>query len=241
MNQKTNKHRSKSEMVYEKLLERIQSNELKPGDKLPSESVLMQEYEVSRVTLRESMKRLKAMGLVDIIQGDGTYVREVSPSDFIESVLPMIEYNESNIDEIYDARIYCEGGACSLAAGKCTEEDLEYLEELVENMRDAIALNDYLSYSRYDRRFHTEIIRISGNRILTLVSRLFHDVVDHYVRDINTSEKAVERSMMDHDMIIQAILDGDGEYARIIMEHHLERSRNILLDYLKKKAAEAQN
>ena len=226
------KIRYKYDLIADEILDRIRAGEWKVGDRLPPESKLVEEFNVSRVTLRESLKKLSMMGVLRIVQGDGTYINEVVPSEFMKPLIPILAYSKNNINEVYDARIFVESGACKLAAEKRTAEDIKKLRILIDNMNDAIAFNDFRAYSECDHQFHTLILKISGNGILDTVANMFREIVSDYIIRINKDPMTVERSMNDHWQILWAISDGDGRFAQSIMEKHLKRARDVLLNGL---------
>jgi GntR family transcriptional repressor for pyruvate dehydrogenase complex len=229
------KMKYKYDIVADQILNDITTGRWEVGKKLPSEASLIEEYQVSRVTLREGLKKLSVLGVLRIVQGDGTYVNEILPSQFVEPLYPLMAYNKENINEIYDARVCIESGACYLAALRRTEEQVKQLEEIMENMDDAIGFNDYASYSKFDREFHSLILKIAENKILETINNMFGDLISHYVTRINEDQLIIQKSMNDHWQLLWAIQDGNGEYAKVIMAEHLERSRHVLIDKVEAK------
>ena len=226
----------KTEYKYNKIADdiivQIFSGRYKTGDKLPSEAELTKQYSVSRVTLRESLKKLSMMGVLKIVQGDGTYVNEVTPADFMRPLFPLMAFEQSTIKEIYDSRMIVEGGACELAAERRTKEELLYLRELLENMEDAIKSNDKAMYSFFDQEFHSALAKYSGNSVLYMINDLFDQLIAGYIKQINVSLPTVKNSMLYHQQIYEAIKDQSPELARITMREHLRKSRDILLGKL---------
>ena len=110
------KKKYKYDIVADQILEEIRKGRWKVGDRLPPEAELALEFCVSRVCLREGLKKLNVLGIVKIMQGDGTYVNEVNPSEFMKPLFNLLTVTENDIDEIYNARLFVESGACRLAA-----------------------------------------------------------------------------------------------------------------------------
>ena len=102
------KKKYKYDIVADQIIEEIRKGRWKIGDKLPPEGELAAELQVSRVCLREGLKKLNVLGIVKIMQGDGTYVNEVNPAEFMKPLFTLMTVTENNIDEIYDARIFVE-------------------------------------------------------------------------------------------------------------------------------------
>ena len=224
------KKKYKYDIVADQILEEIRKGRWKVGDRLPPEAELALEFCVSRVCLREGLKKLNVLGIVKIMQGDGTYVNEVNPSEFMKPLFNLLTVTENDIDEIYNARLFEESGACRLAAKNRTEEEIKVLKRYLDNMEEAIAFNEFASYSKYDRKFHDLLVSASKNRILVLISQMFNDIAQRYTDRLNRDPKIVSRSMMDHRQLFGAVEDGDGDFACHIMQVHLERSRRALLD-----------
>ncbi|BFL46806.1 FadR/GntR family transcriptional regulator [Lactonifactor longoviformis] len=229
------KQKFKYDIVADEILASIAAGKWKPGDKMPSESELIVMYKVSRVTLRESLKKLSMMGVLSIVQGDGTYVNEIRPSEFMKPLFPLMAYKQSNIEEIYDARTYIESGACELAAQRRTQEDVEYLQRLLEHMNDSVTMNRQDMYSKYDHKFHRALCEIAGNEMLLTIFDLFEQVISGYIEQINISPGIVMNSMIDHQILFQAVEEKRHEYARLIMFEHLRKSKVRLIEILNKR------
>lgn len=226
---KKNSSTYKYSQVAEAIVDKIANNEWHVDEKIPPEAELCQILQVSRVTLRESLKTLSILGVLDIVQGDGTYVREVSPASIIKPMLPLLRCRRIYAEEIYASRMIVEGGCCELAAANRTQEDIEELKALLEDMQDAIALGRAQLYSEADVKFHEKINRMCGNDILIMISNLFSELIPYYVGKINQDVDAISSSMCDHMKIFDAIKDQRADFARVMMSEHLRSSLNYLL------------
>ena len=103
------KKKFKYDMVADQILEEIKRGRWSVGDKLPSESELVSEFAVSRVCLREGLKKLNVLGILKIVQGDGTYVNEINFTEFMKPLLSLMSVTENDIDEIYMVRTLVQG------------------------------------------------------------------------------------------------------------------------------------
>ena len=101
---------TKCDYVVEQLKEQIVSGAYKSGDQLPPEGALCELFGVSRITVREALKKLNMMGLVEIKQGKGTFVKTVDLGLFMKPLLQLIDFEEINVEAIYTTREYIEGG-----------------------------------------------------------------------------------------------------------------------------------
>lgn len=109
---------TKCDFVTEQMKEMIITGIYKPNEKLPNEAVLCEKFGVSRITVREAMKKLSMMGLLDIRQGKGTFVKPIDLSLFMKPLYQLIDFEDVDIEGIFDARRYIESGTVSLAALK---------------------------------------------------------------------------------------------------------------------------
>ena len=222
------KKKFKYDIVADQILAQIKHGRWKVGDKLPSESELVSEFGVSRVCLREGLKKLNVLGVLRIVQGDGTYVNEIDFTEFMKPLLSLMSVTENDIDEIYTVRTLVQGRACRIAAQYKTQEDVACLNELMGRMNDAIAVGHYTDYTEADQEFHDKIVHMSKNRILIMMDGTFREIVDSYVSRINSDVEIIEKSMLDHRQIVFAIMEGNAEFAEQVMQAHMEYSRKML-------------
>jgi GntR family transcriptional repressor for pyruvate dehydrogenase complex len=212
--------------------ERIRKGKLKPGDKLPTESVLMEQYDVSRTVVREAISKLQAGGLVETRHGIGTFVldRPQQPDGFRIDPSEM----ETTVDvlAVLELRISLETEAAGLAAQRRTKEQLAEMRRALdeieaggEKMADTVGA---------DFRFHHLIAMATGNRY-------FADIMAHLGATliprarINSSKLAQEdvpqynrRLGVEHEAIFDAISRKDADSARAAMRLHLTNSRERL-------------
>lgn len=124
------------EVIADQIKEQIISGQLKPGEKLPSAKELSERFQVGRSTLREALSALKAMGLVEIHQGEGSYVRSIESQDVDLPVFDALLMNRETVIELIEARKALEISNAALAAEKRNAEDITKLEEIIRNMEN---------------------------------------------------------------------------------------------------------
>ena len=138
-----------------------------PGDKLPVENELAQLFSVSRVTVREAIKQLNTLGIVDVRQGDGTFVKQLSPASFMRPMLPMLTLSNVDLEDIFEARILIEGHAAECAAKLATDEEILRLKSTLDEMEQVAITGEILSYNECDVRFHNEIACYIHNQVIS--------------------------------------------------------------------------
>jgi GntR family transcriptional regulator, transcriptional repressor for pyruvate dehydrogenase complex len=216
--------------ITRKLLDYLLSGEIEPGTKIPSERQLADGLGVGRSAVREAIKSLSLLGLLDVRQGDGTYLSR-SGSDLLPRVIEWgLLLEEPQLTDLLEARTEIEIVVAGLAATRAGEAELTALHERLEAMRAAGA--DVDAYVEADIAFHLEIARMSGNGILAnlLTSlrsllRVWAERVLHYAGETGTS-------LAMHEPIVAAIASGDAEAARAAMKAHMERANRRLREAL---------
>ena len=138
----------------------IMSGELGPGDRLPPEKKLSERLGLSRSSMREAIKALEVIRVLDVRQGDGTYVTSLEPRLLVEAITFVVDmHTDNSMLELFAVRRICEGAAAGMAAGRISDEELTALRKLVD--RDvAIGSTEELVENDFD--FHAQIVQISG-------------------------------------------------------------------------------
>ena len=168
------------EEVAEQIKQAIYDGSLQPGDSLPSERELCQVFGVGRPTIREALRILSIMGLIEINTGvKGSLVKEVDITQYLEAVREqlawLIRVDEKTIDNLWEVRKYVEFGIAHSAARNATPADLERLDKLIEEMDRCGA--DIYSYFPLAVEFHRQLALATKNAIFYIVWNMFHDIV----------------------------------------------------------------
>jgi GntR family transcriptional repressor for pyruvate dehydrogenase complex len=208
-----------SEQVAQQLLGLIQSGNLKPGEKLPPERELAETLGVSRPSLREALRALSLLGVVNIRQGGGIYVSALDPESLLGPLHFFISLDPQNIESLFEARILIESGVTALAASRITDEQLAELKDCVEF--DEEALDDPRRFIESDLNFHWTIFRAAGNSFLDRVAKSLQ-ILGRASREITAYLPGVlEKSLEDHKRIYTALRQKDPEQAAAAMKLHL--------------------
>lgn len=223
------KHRNLAQGVVEAFTESIQSGQLKPGEKLPTESVIMELHGVSRTVVREAISHLQAAGLVQTRHGIGTFVLEPQPqplrisADTIRTI--------GDVLAILELRISLETEAAWLAATRRSEQQVAEMGAVLQRMAPQPGK---ASSVESDVQFHLLIAQSTGNRYFTdILSDLGNTIIPR--ARINSAQLVhddpaayLERVHREHEDIYNAILRKDAEAARAAMRTHLCNSRERL-------------
>ncbi|MEI8412798.1 MULTISPECIES: FadR/GntR family transcriptional regulator [unclassified Kribbella] len=214
--------------LVERLKERILSGAISPGEKLPAESSLVEEFGVSRTVVREAVSRLQAAGLVETFQGRGSFVLEVPerPSGLREV------RSHRDVLELLDFRIGVESEAAGLAAGRRTDHQLKAIERALADFR---RIGDDPSRSvEADFAFHLKVAAAAGNRFYRELIGSLGPMMIMLPRTrldpaYEMSDAAhLNRVALEHENIYAAIARSDPEAARAAARVHLSNTRHRL-------------
>jgi GntR family transcriptional repressor for pyruvate dehydrogenase complex len=226
-----------SEEIAARVLALIQQGQLSPGSKLPPERELAEMMQVSRPSLREALRALSIMNIIEIRQGDGTYVSSLEPDLLVEHLDFVFSINDSAIIELFEARRIVEVGLAAMAAQRITDEDIDKLEVCLARSTETV--EDPAAFMVADIELHQLIIETARNPFL----KRFMTSIYHLSRASRMRTMEIpgirEQAAQDHKMIVQALKARDPEQARQAMLEHLNNIESKLLS-LTDQAQEAE-
>lgn len=205
----------------------IVSGELRPGDRLEPEKELSERLGLSRSSLREAVKALEVIRVLDVRRGDGTYVTSLEPTLLLEAMSFVVDlHSDQSVLEIFSVRRILEPATSALAAQNAEPEDLAHLHALLEGVDVS---SDIESLVAHDLDFHRGIAAAAGNTYLAslLESMSSHTVRARIWRGI-TQEDATGRTIAEHGAILAALEQHDHELARALTLTHIAGVENWL-------------
>lgn len=212
------------QIIADKIIDLIESKELLPGERLPSEQELMKELSVGRGTIREAIKSLVSRNIVEIRRGVGTFVAE--KTGVVEDPLGFSFINNKNklVKDSMDVRLLLEPSIAKWAARNATDSEILEIIELSHKIEIAI-LNDE-DYSDLDVEFHTKIANSSRN----LVVENLIPILTTNIRSLIDVTHAVlkEHTILSHKKIANAIKERDEELAEQLMREHIDINQKYL-------------
>jgi GntR family transcriptional repressor for pyruvate dehydrogenase complex len=219
-----------AEEISTRLLNMIKEKQLHPGEKLPSERELAAKLEVSRPSLREALRALAIMNIIEIRQGDGTYVTSLEPDLLVEHLDFVISLDDATILQLFEARKIVEVGAATLAARNITEGQVAALEDCLS--RSIESIHDPQEFLAIDLKLHELIIEAAGNpfikRFLASLSRIGEASRSRTVEIPGIRETTAR----DHGDIVSAIKAHDEEAAADAMLAHLNHVEKRLIELI---------
>ncbi len=208
-----------SNIVIEQLLGFVAAGQLAPGDKLPSERQLAETFGVSRPTIREAMRALNALGVVDIRHGGGVFVTGLSAADLLQPLTFFLTLEDVTVEKLYAARRLIEGEIAALAALNAGAEDIAWLEQSLADQKDT--LRDPGRYRAVDTDFHRRLAEMADNPFLARAAQSMNILGLEFRKTASESQDVLAGSVRDHEAIVAAIRAGDGPAARAAMEQHM--------------------
>ncbi len=212
-----------SAQVYEQLLDRIKSHKWVEGTKLPSENELRQEMGVSRISIREAMQKLTALGIVETRQGEGSFVKKVTSDCYKDMLFPMFMINKNSLQEILEYRMVMEVGVTEIAATRITKEELVDLEKIVQRMEQNE--DNATTFAHDDLLFHMAIANATKNQMLINVSNFMQDLLTASMRSI-VSHLGMQDGKFYHRLILEELKKGNTAGAVMAMREHVAKTVN---------------
>ncbi len=226
-----------AERVANQLLELVRSGNLKAGDVLPSENDLADALQVSRPVVREALRGLAIMGVVESRQGGRCYVTDLEVARLLAPLQFVISLDESNVDALHQSRLIIECGLIRLGAPLVSDETLARLRELV-----AIGYGltkDPVGFRVLDLEFHETIMKIANNPFMEVVARSLYELGMDYRRLASETKGVLDRSAAEHDAIVKALATRDPDRATNAMSAHLSSINRTTVDAMKKAGIES--
>jgi GntR family transcriptional regulator, transcriptional repressor for pyruvate dehydrogenase complex len=206
--------------AIDKIRELIVSGSWGPGDRLPKESELAAQLGLSRNSLREAVRALSQLRVLEVRQGDGTYVSSLEPDLLLESTgfISHLLLGDTAV-ELYEVRRILEASAAALAAARIDDEGKAELRRRLESMGEADSVEDLVEA---DVAFHAVIARATGNAVLTsLLASLSTRTMRVRLWRGRRVDNALDVTRDEHRRIYEAIVSGDPELARAAATAHI--------------------
>ncbi len=217
--------------LYEEVAKQIQrqivEGSLKPGDKLPPERELAEKFEVSRSSVRDAIRALELIGLVEPRQGDGTVVCDLSADSLVNPLATMLLRKRELVGELLDVRKMIEPPLAARAATHAAPEEIAYLEAILRRQREKVRSGELAIEE--DSEFHYTIARAAKNSVVLKVLDVLMDLLrESRARSLQV-EGRLQRSLAGHQRILNAIKRRDAAGAEAAMYQHVEEIEEIVL------------
>jgi GntR family transcriptional repressor for pyruvate dehydrogenase complex len=223
----------RKQRVHEEVARQIEQVILKtlhPGDKLPAERELAEMLGVSRSSIRDAMRRLEMVGLVEPRQGAGTVVREISHHALVGQMTNAIAQKRQMVSELLDFRKMLEPPMAARAAKHGSAEEISRMEDILRRQDKKVRAGELAVEE--DSEFHYSIATASGNSVVLKVMDVVMDLLRETRSRSLQSEGRPQKSLAGHRKILAAIKRHDGAAAETAMRQHIRDVEEMVFDKL---------
>ncbi len=200
-------HRSLVDRVIDRVTEALILNKLAPGDRLPTENEMVASFRIGKSSVREAIKVLQAMGVVEVRRGDGTFIARSAPAIGINPMLYQLLLDQGSIQDIFDMREVFEPGYTLLAMRKATPQDLDNIERELKRFEQLVKNDNQTGED--DLSFHLAVLKATHN---PYVIRVGQTILKLFMASVNRSVRIVpHQAVDDHRRIYEALRDHEEE------------------------------
>ena len=223
-----------TEAAFEQIISFVVNGLWRPGDRLPPERELCQQLGIARTSLREALKAMELIGMLNSRVGDGTFVCD--RSEFLSRPLLWALTGTDHVElrNIMEARLLVEKDLAALAAERGTPEEIEAIERTIPRMREAIGQGH--SILEVDMAFHLAVARAAHNDVLLNAVQLLRNLLRHWI-SLKLQIPAVPALVLEqHEAIYAGIASRQPDVARKAMWDHLQNTAILLSRIVEAKA-----
>ena len=218
------------ERLYQEIVDQIQAQvqngALVPGDRLPPERELAEQFGVSRTAVREAIKSLAEKGLVTVEVGRGTFVQALTSEHVVEAMALLLGDERGSLAALQAARELLEIPIARLAATNRSPVHVERLSELLRQME--IAQHDPQRFIAADTDFHVELARATGNPVLEVLSQTIVALMRKQRMLLTEFEQEIPAALLSHRAILRAVTSRGANAAGKAMQEHLEHVSAVI-------------
>jgi DNA-binding FadR family transcriptional regulator len=216
-----------SSAIADQIRAAIVSGQLGAGERLPPERELAEQFGVSRVTVRDALRGLEAMGLIEVRVGarGGAFVTVPSGALVGQAISDMMMMQAVSPEDVVEARLAVELGTVTIACSRATDEDLAGLRRLCESAREQVAAKTYTRELSWE--FHALLAAATHNAAIEGLTQSFRSSLSMHPIRTREGGRAFQRTVDEHERILDALERRDGAAARLEMATHLLRGTGL--------------
>jgi GntR family transcriptional regulator, transcriptional repressor for pyruvate dehydrogenase complex len=221
--------------AFEQLISYVVNGDWKAGDRIPPERELCQQLGIARTSLREALKAMELVGMLDSRVGDGTFVNP--RSEFLARPLlwAFTGTDDAELSDVMEARVLLERDLAGLAAERGSEDEIAKIGDAVRAMKDSVASGTAMIEA--DMTFHLAVAQAAHNSVLQNAVQLLRNLMRHWIGLKLLIPSVPGRVLNQHVEIYQAIRSRDAEAARKAMHKHLEDTRRLVTQVVHQRSS----
>jgi GntR family transcriptional regulator, transcriptional repressor for pyruvate dehydrogenase complex len=213
----------KRQNIYQQLVEHLQQyiidNALRPGDRLPTEAELADRFRVSRQSVREAVKVLESVGVVETRPRDGSRLKKMDTQHLTDHLRFIFELDGATVKEMAATRRVIEAAFVPIVVENADETDFQRMEAAIARMREHTQRGE--TFAEADIAFHQAIARATKNRVMAGFGVMLQEFFVHLRPRILADEAKQRQSIAEHEQIVQALRSKDIEAAQSAIAQHL--------------------
>ena len=220
-----------SHRVERQIREAIKAKIFVPGDKLPGELELAEQFGVSRTAIREALRMLVGRGLINIRKGSGIYISEINMENVVDPFYQLLDMKcgEGGYIHLIRVRLMMEPDIAKSAAENRTDEDVSYLRGNFADMESHA--EDPEEMRMIDMKFHRRLAKATGNPLIPTMMEPIYQLLPKFIASNNERQYARERAVENHRGILRHIEMQNAEGAFQVMRNHMEEAEKFVLEY----------
>jgi GntR family transcriptional regulator, transcriptional repressor for pyruvate dehydrogenase complex len=212
--------KSLTDRVELSLISLFVDKKLKVGDLIPTELELASAMGVSRTVIRESLNRLKTVGLIESVKHKGTIITSPSLPDVLKKLMIPSIMGDDTLKNIFELRLIIEVGMADFIVARATDEDIEELRQIVKN--EISPSRDTLFDVSYEIEFHSKLYSITGNETLKGFQNLLLPMFSYVYSQGIIVSKRTRRQYVSHRELVEVLAERNADRFREAMRNHLE-------------------
>jgi GntR family transcriptional repressor for pyruvate dehydrogenase complex len=220
--------------TFEQLISYVVNGDWKAGDRIPPERELCQQLGIARTSLREALKAMELIGMLDSRVGDGTFV--CPRSEFLSRPLlwAFTGTDHAELRDIMEAREFLERDLAGLAAERASASEIESIGQELKKMRESIARGE--SILEADMAFHLAVAEAAHNEVLRNAVQLLRNLMRQWLVLKLLIPQVPAKVLKQHETIYRAIRARDAAAARSAMWTHLEETAELVAQVMQKRS-----
>ncbi len=225
----------KKDKRYKLVIQAIQNyiidNNLKPGDKLPTENELAKTLNVGRSSVREAVKSLEVLGVIETKAGEGMFVRSFNYNPILENLPYSMMFDREDLSEVLEIRITLELSYLKKVVENIEEEQLKKIESVVDDMKEAEKNNKIVNFVKADKKFHHLLFESVDNDLLEKLLGIFWGLLENAKDFSKLADPDLLAGYKKHLKIYNALKDRDYDRLYDLMKKHYKASQEHISDH----------
>jgi GntR family transcriptional repressor for pyruvate dehydrogenase complex len=215
--------------IARRIIDYLLAGSIEPGERIPSERKLAEALGVGRSVVREALKSITLLGLIEARPGNGTFLRRAESELLPQAIEWGLLLGERRVADLIDARHHLEVLVAGLAAARRTPDDLEMLRKYLAQME---ASADTATFVSADLAFHMRLAEATANLSLLQIMASIRSLLQVWITRVRGAEVDNAPSAGEHETIMRAVEEGDTTAARAAMEIHMASATRKLVQTL---------